>query len=208
MINRTPVLQRGLSRAAIWLAVLILVAAGCGGIDPASSDSTPSSTSAPPESSATADDDNGNGNGGGGGGGIVWPSLPTGPDIPQIMEVYVYSVLEEADYSRCAALLLAEGVEVELGGSRFVVTLDGPSELSFETGDRTRLLYEAGARLCAGDETAAREAFAAAVGSDHGVTLFRIPIRTLSSAPCGHRRGPVGPQRGSVHSPTRGYGRR
>jgi hypothetical protein len=159
MINRAFAFQPGLLRAAIGLAGLILVIGGCGGPDPGSSDSAASSTSSPTESSATADEDNGNGNGGG----IVWPSLPDGPEIPQIMEVYVYSVLEEADSSRCAALFLAEGVEVELKGSSFVVTLDGPSDLSFETGDRTRLLYEAGARLCAGDETAAREAFAEAV---------------------------------------------
>ncbi len=159
MINRAFAFQPGLFRAAIALIGLILVAGGCGGIDPASSDSTPSTASAPPGSTATADDGNGNANGNGNGnGGIVWPSLPSGPDIPDTLEIHVYKVLEPADASRCAALF-AGGVEV----GNVVVSLVGATELNFVTGDRTRLLYTAGAHLCAGNETAAREAFAAAV---------------------------------------------
>ena len=90
--------------------------------------------------------------------GIAWPTLPSGPDIPDTLEIHVYKVLEPADASRCAALF-AGGVQV----GNVVVSLVGATDLNFVTGDRTRLLYAAGAHLCAGDETAAREAFAAAV---------------------------------------------
>lgn len=162
MINRAFTFSPVLPRAAMGFAVLILVVSGCG-VDPDTSDSTPSSTTLPTAIPPPSDDGNGDGNGNGGGG-IVWPSLPSGPEIPQILEVYVYSVLAEANPSRCAALFSPEGVEVQAEGGPFVVSLVGATEFNFVTGDRTRLLYEAGARLCAGDETAARVAFTTAVG--------------------------------------------
>ena len=73
----------------------------------------------------------------------------------------MYKVLAAADASRCAALFTPGGVQV---GDSFVAGFGAAAvEPNFATGDRTRHLYEAGAHLCAGDETAAREAFAAAL---------------------------------------------
>jgi hypothetical protein len=143
------------------LVALILVAVGCGGTDPGPLDSTSSAAAgASPSSPATQNQGTTDGDNGEGNGELGWPMLPTGPDIPGYQEIQMYKVLAAADASSCAALFSPEGVQV----GDFVAGFGAAAvEPNFDTGDRTRHLYEAGAHLCAGDETAAREAFAAAL---------------------------------------------
>ncbi len=155
IMSDSSVDHRRLAQAPMGLVGLILVAVGCG--SPLDSTSS-AAASASPSSLATqnpepADDDNGGGNGG-----LVWLTLPTGPDIPGYQEIQMYKVLAAADASSCAALFSPEGVQV----GDFVASFGAAAiEPNFDTGDRTRHLYEAGAHLCAGNEAAAREAFAA-----------------------------------------------
>lgn len=154
-MSGSPVIHRRLAQAPMGPLGLILVALGCGG--PLESTSS-AAASASPSSLATQNPEPADGDNGGGNGELVWLTLPTGPDIPGYQEIQMYKVLAAADASSCAALFSPEGVQV----GDFVAGFGAAAiEPNFDTGDRTRHLYEAGAHLCAGDEMAAREAFAA-----------------------------------------------